>query len=185
VEPSAVSNHLTADLAVTFAAERSQATADQGGFWFKGGGVDAGVTVWKDLGIAASLTGDHASGIAPSVDANKITYLLGPRYNYTPGRRNVGTANERRTQLFVQTLFGGVHGFDGLYPTNNTTTSRASAFALQAGGGVNLYLTKRFGLRLLEADYVRTNLPNGAANAQNDLRLGFGVTCHMNSVRLW
>jgi hypothetical protein len=71
-----------------------------------------------------------------------------------------------------------VHGFNGVYPASSSTTSSANAFALQAGGGFNYYLTKQWGLRLFEADYVRTALPNNAANIQNDLRLGFGVTYH-------
>lgn len=182
-DPSAANNHLSADLAVTFAAERSQVAVDQCCFWFKGGSADAAVNVWKDLSIAASLSGDRASNIAPGVDANKITYLLGPRYNYMLWRRNSGPSNERHAQLFAQGLFGGAHGFNGLYPTNGAITTRANSFALQVGGGVNLNLTKRYGLRLFEADYVRTTLPNGAANAQNDLRLSAGLTFHLGPVR--
>ena len=34
-------------------------------FWFKGGGADAAFTFWKGWGIAASLTGDHASNVTP------------------------------------------------------------------------------------------------------------------------
>jgi outer membrane protein OmpA-like peptidoglycan-associated protein len=76
-------------------------------------------------------------------------------------------------------LFGYVHGFDGLYPAAGATTDSASSFALEAGGGLNLLLTKHFGLRLLEADYVRDELPNATTDSQNDLRLAFGVTYHL------
>jgi hypothetical protein len=48
--------------------------------------------------------------------------------------------------------------------------------ALDAGGGVNILFSERFGVRLLEADYVRTALPNNGSNVQNDLRVSFGVT---------
>ena len=33
-----------------------------------------------------------------------------------------------------------------------------------------------FGIRLIEAGFVHTNLPNNAADSQNDLRLGFGLS---------
>ena len=48
---------------------------------------------------------------------------------------------------------------------------------------MNLYLTRSFGVRLLQADYVRTTLPNAAANTQNDLRLAFGITYHCSLPR--
>jgi hypothetical protein len=36
-------------------------------------------------------------------------------------------------------------------------------------------------VRLLEANYVRTTLPNTSANAQNDMRQAFGLTYHIES----
>jgi hypothetical protein len=50
---------------------------------------------------------------------------------------------------------------------------------MQVGGGLNIYFTRNFGIRLLEADYVRTVLPNGSTNSQNDLRLSVGLTYHI------
>jgi len=97
---------VSADLAVTFAAERSQVVPGQASFWFKGGGADAAVTFWKGLGVAASLTGDTASNLAPGVSANKLTYLGGPRYTYTAWKGNAGAADQRRLQIFAQGLFG-------------------------------------------------------------------------------
>jgi len=170
------------DLAITLAGERSQALPGQGNFWFKGGGADAAITFWKGLGIAASLTGDHAKNVAPEVDVNKISFLLGPRYTWTAWKRNANAADPLRLQVFAQALGGGAHGFRGLYPApGGTETTKATSPALQAGGGLNLYLTRNFGLRLLEADYVRTTLPNGADNVQNDLRLSAGITWHIAS----
>jgi hypothetical protein len=175
VAPAKVST----DLAITFAAERSQVVPGQSNFWFKGGGADAAVTFRNGLGIAASLTGDHASNVTPGVDANKITYLGGPRYTYTAWQDHAGAADNRRLQVFAQGLFGWVHGFDGLYPATSGATASAKSMAMQVGGGLNLYITRNFGVRILQADYVRMALPNAAANAQNDLRLSFGLTYHI------
>lgn len=169
---------VSTDLAVTFATERSQVVPGQANFWLKGGGADAAVTFWKGLGVAASLTGDMASNIEPGVDVNKLTYLGGPRYTRTAWKSHAGTADQRRLQIFAQGLFGATHAFDGFYPASPAPATSANSFAVQAGGGLNLYLTRSLGIRLLEADYVRTALPNGAANTQNDMRLAFGVTYH-------
>jgi|SRR5271157_1795580 len=172
-----VSPAFSTDLAVTFAAERTQALPGQANIWFKGGGADAAVTFNNGMGFAASLTGDHASNITPGVDANKFTFLAGPRYTWTAWHGHAKTA-DKRLQIFAQGLFGLTYGFNGQYPATSGIASSANSLAMQAGGGLNYYLTRKFGLRLLEADYVRTALPNGAANIQNDMRLSAGVTCH-------
>lgn len=67
---------------------------------------------------------------------------------------------------------------DGVYPASSSTTPSANAFALEAGGGLNYFITRTWGMRLFEAEYVRTALPNNADDVQNDLRLAFGFTYH-------
>jgi len=173
-----VPDTVSTDLAVTFAAERFQVLPGPASMWFKGGGADAAVTFKSGMGIAASLTGDHASNVTPGVDANKITYLAGPRYTWTAWQGHTGAADNQRMQIFGQGLFGWTHGFNGVYPTTSGVTSSAKALAMQVGGGLNIYFTRNFGIRLLEADYVRTVLLNGSTNSQNDLRLSAGVTWH-------
>jgi outer membrane protein OmpA-like peptidoglycan-associated protein len=168
------------DLGATFAVERSQALPGSN-FWFKGGGADAAVTFWKGLGLAAAFTGDRASNVTQGVDVSKISFLAGPRYTYTAWTGHASPSVPRRLQIFAQGLFGGAHALDGLYPATDGVTSSASSFAVQAGGGLNLYLTKKWGVRLLEADYVRTQFPNSADDVQNDFRLAAGVTYHLQA----
>jgi hypothetical protein len=50
---------------------------------------------------------------------------------------------------------------------------------MQLGGGVDVALSRGFGVRAIEVDYVRTSLPNNASNTQNDLKIAFGVTYHI------
>jgi hypothetical protein len=178
----AANEPVSTDLAVTYTPERAQVISSQCCFWMQGGAIDASVTFWKRLGIAASLIGDHASDVTLGVDVNKVSYLAGPRYTYTAWTKPAGAATRPRYQIFGQGLVGGVHGFDGVYPGSLSAASSANAFVLQAGGGFNYNLTKQWGLRVLEVDYVRTELPNHAADVQSGLRLGFGVTYHMGSV---
>jgi len=173
---SAQPDGLTIDLGALFSLERSQIAPGQCCFWLKGGAVDGAITPssWKGFGLAATFEGDHASNVTPGVDVNKLTYLGGPRYTWTQPQAN----SKPRLQLFAQGLFGGVHGFDGLYPAPGGAVSSANAFALQAGGGLNLLFHSGFGLRLPEADYVRLQLPNTLKNEEDDFRLSFGVVYH-------
>jgi hypothetical protein len=172
------------DLGLTYAAERAYiapGTCDC--FWFNGGGADVAVTFWKGFGIAAALTGDHASNVTPGVDINKISYMAGPRYTYRPLALKTHGESKLRTQFFGQALFGDAHAFNSSFPSASGLKSSAGSYAMQIGGGVNIFISKRFAVRIPEVDYVRTALPNGGSNVQNDLLLGFGVTYHMPLIR--
>ena len=170
------------DMSVTYAAERAQiAPGNCSCFWLQGGGADVALTFWKGFGAAASLTGAHVSNYAPGLDINKIAYLGGPRYTHTVWTRGAGSGQRPRLQIFGEALFGGVHAFSGAFPSSVGITTTANSFALQTGGGINLFLSRSIGVRLLEADYVRTQLPNNYSRSQNDVRLAFGVTYHFGS----
>jgi hypothetical protein len=167
------------DVAVTYAAERAQiAPGTCGCFWLQGGGADAALTLWKGFGASASITGAHASNYYSGVDVNKITYMFGPRYTFAGWSLR---PRDRRLEIFGEALFGGVHAFSGAFPSSTGFTSSANSFALQAGGGINLALYRKIGLRLFQADYVRTDLPNSYSKSQNDLRLAVGVNYRFGS----
>jgi hypothetical protein len=51
----------------------------------------------------------------------------------------------------------------------------ATSLAVLTGGGLDVSLNKYVALRLIQADYLRTTMPNGASNEQNLLRLGAGI----------
>lgn len=171
------------DLAVTYAPERTQlAPGNCGCFWLQGGGADAGLMLWRGFGIAASLTGDHISNYAPGFDLNKVAYMGGPRCTYTGWTREHGSVKRLHVQIFGQGLFGDVHAFDGAFPSSTGLRATADSFAIQTGGGIGVLFSRRLGVRLLEADYIRTELPNSYSNTQNDLRLAVGLSYHLGSV---
>ena len=171
---------VSTDVAIVFAGELSRPDPSLSSFWFKGGGVDAAVTFWKGFGIAATLNGDHASNVFTGVDENKISLLAGPRYTFTLWKRHTGTADLQRLQLFGEGLVGIAHGFD--FEFSNGSTS-ANELAIQTGGGLNLYLTKNFGIRPIEVDFVRTQIGATGFSTQNDMRLAAGVTYHFGNTR--
>jgi hypothetical protein len=169
------------DLGLTYAAERAYiAPGNCDCFWFNGGGADVAVTFWKGFGVAGALTGDHASNVTPGVDISKISYMAGPRYTYRPLVLKMHGESKLRTQFFGEALFGGAHAFDSSFPSASGLKASADSYAMQIGGGVNIFISKRFAIRIPELDYVRTALPNGNSDVQNDLRLGFGVTYHIH-----
>ena len=176
VQPAKVS----IDLAVTIAGERSKPDPSLCCFWFKGGGVDAAVTIWKGFGIAAAVTGDHASDYLPSTDENKISFLVGPRFTFTAWKKHNNAEDQRRLQLIGQGLVGVAHGFDTRFSNGSTG---ANELAIQTGGGLNLYFTKNFGIRPIEVDFVRTQIGTTGFSTQNDVRLAVGLTYHFQTAR--
>jgi hypothetical protein len=170
------------DLAVTYSTEYARlAPGTCGCFWLQGGGADAAFTWWKGFGVAAGVTGGMVSSYAPGVDFSKISYMGGPRYTYTVWKGEP-TLRRPRLQIFGDGLFGAVHAFSGAFPTAAAITTTANSFALETGGGLNFFFSRSISVRLLEVDYVRTQLANGYAGTQNDLRLAFGVSYHAASV---
>jgi hypothetical protein len=168
------------DLAVTFTPERAQIAPGQCGcFWFEGGGIDANVNLQKGISAVGSFTGEKASSVQPGVDVNKTTFLGGGRYTYSLWTSLGKSRQKSNVQIFGEGLFGGAHAFNSVFPSGSTVVSSANSFALETGGGIDVFFSRSFGVRLLEADYVRTTLPNAFSNAQNDLRLGAGVVYHV------
>jgi hypothetical protein len=118
------------------------------------------------LGLTAEVGGYNFSrNVSPNnVNGSWATYLFGPRLNL------------RRFDYFVpfaEFLVGGSHA--GVELTGDTGQN---AFALAAGGGVDVVLFKNLAWRFAQIDYLMTNFtgPSLAANSrQNSLRLGTGL----------
>lgn len=102
--------------------------------------------------------------VLASIKGNQQTYLFGPRLNW------------RRFNYFVpfaEVLFGGGHGSSEITGDNSQ-----SDFAMAAGGGVDVIITKNVAWRFLQADYLMTNYSGSelAASArQNNFRIGSGI----------
>src|SRR5262249_50612730 len=106
-------------------------------------------TSYNAVGWNAAVTGNfkHALGItadfsgvynARGISSSAYTYTFGP----------VLTARLPVVQPFVHVLFGGATVFRPHLNTN--------AFAILAGGGLDIGLRKGIGLRLVQADWLRT-----------------------------
>lgn len=173
-------NTTSTDIAITYSAERGKvASVGCGCFWLQGGSVDGAITFFHGLGIAADLTGAHVSNVTSGVDLDKISFMMGPRYTYRPEHwkyRIFGQGNG--IAVFAEGLIGGVHGFNSVFPSSQGIQGTASSFGMQAGGGLDWTVTGRIRARVVQAEYVRSTLPNNSNNTQNDLRISGGIVYH-------
>src|SRR5256884_6357414 len=94
------------------------------------------------------------SGSNASVNGTMVSYLFGPRLNL------------RKFDYFVpfaHFLLGGAHS-----GTEMTGAGRQSSFAIAAGGGVDMVLTKYLAWRVAQLDYFMTNF-SGPAVGGNEI----------------
>jgi opacity protein-like surface antigen len=119
-------------------------------------------------------------GLGNTVDGNEFTYLFGPRITFR---------NSSRFQPFGELNFGGARvslscsssAIRCLTAAGSNTYSK-NAFALTVGGGFDIKLSKRFSIRLVQAEYLYTRFGNNCAlpvcsnnNSQNSFRLKSGI----------
>lgn len=149
-----------------------------------GGGASLAFNLNRYLGLVADFGGFDATelrltgaGAAPPrvADASGVayTYLFGPRLSY---RRD-----SRITPSF-QILFGGVHASEvtlsGCIGSLCAPLPTQNAFAVTAGGVVDVRVYPHVSIRAIQAEYMMTRFRDfiaGGSKMQNDLRLSFGL----------
>jgi len=135
-------------------------------FGLNGGYVSGDFYFTHWLSVTGEVNGGHANNISLlGQDLTLTTFQAGPKILLT-GHRFVP---------YGQILFGGAHGSDSYFPTSTSFTTSATSFAFSPGGGLDINLTHRIAIRAVDADYLRTSLPNGSTNTQNHLMIGAGV----------
>jgi len=101
-------------------------------------------------------------------DLTIFSYMAGPRFSYR---------KDDRYTPFAQLLVGGGHAGGSLY-TQPVVSSQPlgahHAFALALGGGVDIRVTDRFALRVVQTEYFFTRFRNGRNDRQNNLRVTAG-----------
>lgn len=129
-------------------------------------------TVLVNLTPVWSGVADIAVAFANNVDNTQqnitiVNYLFGPRYTRRTSSRFVP---------YGQVLFGGAKE-----NVNFQFDINRNSFGLLGGGGVTTKLGRRFGLTIVEVDYVYTRIPNAKNNTQNNIRVVTGVTYHFGA----
>jgi hypothetical protein len=135
-------------------------------FWMQGGAIQVDGQFWRGLGAEADIAGFHSGNANNAgLGLDLVTATFGPRYAFPA----------HHFAVFGHALIGQVNGFNSAFPGAAGATSSADGFALQVGGGVDLRVKHRLSLRVVEADWLRTQLPNADTNVQNSFRLAAGV----------
>jgi hypothetical protein len=155
------------DVAFTYNAAYSGTSGSQS-FWMQGGSAEVDATLLRGFGLAASFAGLHTGNInASGVALDLVTATFGPRYAWKPAKG--------KYSIFAKALVGEGFGFDSVFPGTSGSSTTAYNLAIEAGGGIDIALRPHLSVRALDADWLRTQLPNATTNTQNNLRLGAGV----------
>jgi hypothetical protein len=176
---AACAQHGSMDFGMTYTQERSKfvGSSSTDYFYLRGAKLDLGYTVWHGIGLTVSGTGVAGTNLDTDIDIHQIEVLGGVRYTYNLGHITP-TAWGRKGGLFLQGEGGYTLATSGRYPVNGVVQTNASALTYAGGAGLNFHVYHRFDLRLIEAEYVITTLPNGSTNQQNTLRLSSGLNFH-------
>ncbi|HWY57902.1 MAG TPA: outer membrane beta-barrel protein [Terriglobales bacterium] len=145
-----------------------------------GGGGTFAYNFTSLLGIAADLGGckyfgETVPALSSKLSGTDFTYMFGPRFTFR-------SASAFRP--FFEVNFGGNRlslSCNSGTPCSGITYTK-DAFALTAGGGFDIKLSKKFALRLIQAEYLYTRFGNSCQfalcsdnNNQNSFRLKSGI----------
>jgi peptidoglycan-associated lipoprotein len=165
----------TPEVAFTYSYAHSNAPPGGCGcFSLNGGSASVAIPLrhspWE---IAGDVTVANGSSISSA--SNDLTLTV-----FTGGLRYRPNLHLGAWQPFGQVLAGGAYASGSLIQAEKSAgTGSNSAFAANAGGGLDLRLNHRLSLRLVEADYLPTTFNNGTTNHQNNLRISAGLVVRL------
>jgi outer membrane immunogenic protein len=126
----------------------------------QGGSGSFGAYLTPRIGVVGDFGGCKVTGLPSGTTSHELSYLFGPRV-YFP--------THGRVFPYVQTLFGGEQFSAG---ATGLGSASSNAFAMTAGGGADVTLTRHVSLRAIQVEYLYTHF--GGAN-QNNLRIQSGL----------
>jgi hypothetical protein len=122
----------------------------------QGGSGTVGAYLTARLGVVGEFGACRVTGLASGSSAHEIDYLFGPRAYFS---------SHGRIFPFVQVLLGGER-------SSASGSTASNAFAMAAGGGADVTLTRHVSFRAIQVDYLYTRF--GGAS-QNNVRLQSGI----------
>jgi len=152
--------------------------------WLNGGSTSVAFNLSRTLGIVGDFGGFNETRLLltsgdPPVALNPYNAVqAGTMFTYLGGPR-LSLRKFDRVTPFAQVLFGGIRASEEaickscapLLPVEN-------AFAMTAGGGLDIRVHNRFAIRVVQAEYMMPrfeNLSTGASDSQNNVRLSTGI----------
>jgi hypothetical protein len=153
-------------------------------WWLNGGSTSIAFNLNRYLGLVGDFGGFNetrlmiTTGNPPAATGPFAAVDGGSAYTFLGGPR-VSLRTHLRLTPFVQALFGEMHATEvSLCPTCTAILPAQNAFAMAAGGGLDIRVTHRFAIRAVQGEYFMTrfeNLATGKSAAQNDVRLSAGL----------
>lgn len=119
-------------------------------------------TAWSALADIAVAQASNVNGTSQNILI--INYLFGPRYSYR---------NHTRWVPYGEALLGGAKE-----NVNFQFDINRQSFGVLVGGGISTKIKPKWGINVIEVDYVYTRIPNAVNDTQNNLRIATGVTYH-------
>ena len=133
-------------------------------FHLNGGSANVAYN-WKSWLSGAADFGGYTNGniLSSGNSGNFETYLFGPRVSYR---------HYRRYTPFGQVLFGTAHANAAAFGTAGTQ----NAFAMTAGGGLDVKVLDHVAIRPFQAEYLMTRFNEGTLGkrTQNNVRISTG-----------
>jgi opacity protein-like surface antigen len=177
-----------------FTYVRASSTDNIPSFSLYGGGGQVAVNVNRYLSVVGDLAAVHNGSIGGNqLDSTLFTFLAGPRF----------TMRYKRFSPYVNVLFGGAYATTseeltaipvqiptqpiflpgqptqaGNLPISVRAVASHTAFAMAAGGGLDIKINKHVSFRPIGLDYLLTRLENiqdMQNRNQNNLRYTTGV----------
>lgn len=140
---------------------------DCGCFGTYGGGLSGSWNFRGPWSVVADISAEHVGHAAPEGNSLTLTsYLAGARYKipqpWLEGRH--------KPQLFAQILLGAAHAGGG----EAGVADGSYRFATRIGGGVDVPVSSRFTVRIVQLDYYLTTFANSTNDHQNNLLVSAG-----------
>jgi hypothetical protein len=127
------------------------------------------------VGVVGEIGVYHTGNVVNTgLDLTVVSYLFGPRLSYRK--------HERLTP-FAHVLLGGGHAGGTLYSGKSGSPGLGpnNAFAIAAGGGLDVKVSSHAAVRVFQADYLLSRFLNGVNDHQNSFRLTAGVVFRFGS----
>jgi len=159
-------------VSLSYTQQGSQPTPGKSWFGMNGGRADLSWPILGRWSVVGEFGGVHTGSYGASGSPLTVmTFMAGPRLSLASRRRGEKT----RLVPFAQFLFGGAFAPDGLFPQGGTIKTSARSVALSAGGGFDVKVRPALSVRVIQADYLYTHMPDLYDNYQNSYRLGAGI----------
>jgi len=130
--------------------------------YLSGWNADVTGNITKKWGVTLDVSGHYGSQLT------LYSFMLGPQYTW----------QRERSRFFVHGLFGKEQNkVNSSQLTNSDFESVGRAFG--GGGGFDLDWKPRISIRVVQADYLRTNT---YGVDQNDIRISTGVVIHFGQI---